>query len=192
MAVGLRRGVLVAWCAVGAALGAGSAWGEVAAAPYAEYRVKAEFLERFTHFIEWPAEGLPPEDQPFVIGVLGTDGMTPHLENLARTRRIKGRLVVVQQLRSAEEVLRCQVVWIARSEAERLDSILARTTGRPILTVADTASFSRHGVHITVTPVGSRLGFLINVGEAARSGLSFSAHLLRLGAIVETRIDARE
>ena len=36
-----------------------------------EYRVKAEFIERFTHFIEWPPTAFAGPDAPFVLCVVG-------------------------------------------------------------------------------------------------------------------------
>ena len=38
-----------------------------------EYQVKAVFVYNFTRFVEWPSQTFTAPDEPFVIGVLGSD-----------------------------------------------------------------------------------------------------------------------
>jgi hypothetical protein len=38
-----------------------------------EHQVKAEFMERFTRFIDWPEESFPTPDAPFVFCTVGAD-----------------------------------------------------------------------------------------------------------------------
>jgi len=150
-----------------------------------EHRVKAELVERFCRFIDWPERSLGGAERPFVIGILGTDEVGPVLEEVVRTRRIQGRPVEVRWLATPAGVQDCHVVWIARCSPDGLTAVLARTRGRPILTVADTPGFARAGVLINLVRKGNRVGFEINAAAAKASGLVFSSNLLRLSTIVD-------
>jgi hypothetical protein len=162
----------------------------VAAEPIPVPALKAEMVERFTHFVDWPDDGLPAPDAPFVMCIFGgstrRDPVATALEALARGRRIKERAVAVRYLAGANEAVKCQLVWVSGSETERLDALLAYTRWQPILTVADTNAFTLRGVTIVLRPTGKRIGFAINLDEANRSGLHISSRLLQLGTIVVT------
>lgn len=149
-----------------------------------EPAVKAEFIDRFTSFIEWPAETFPTDDSPFVIGVTGDHPVAAHLRRMAEERTIKGRQILIRKLNSLDDLDGCHVVFIAgRTEAE-LSDILARTSTKPILTIADTPGFAQRGVLINLYRERKRVRFEINRDAAKRSGLKLSAKLLKLAKIV--------
>jgi hypothetical protein len=146
-----------------------------------EYRVKAEFIERFTHFIDWPPAAFASADAPFVICVVGATPLTPYLQDLAARRRIKDRAVEVRHVAPSDDLLGCHLVFLAADERRNLPGILARVAGRPIVTVADTAGFGRAGVliNLELDPDG-RVGFEISSSGAKRSPLTVKAQLLKL------------
>ncbi len=137
-------------------------------------------MERFTRFIDWPEESLPAAEGPFVIGVVGETPFAADLQEMARTRKIKGRRVAVRTI-GAAEIERCQVVWVPERAGDQLERILARARGKAVLTVADTPGFAEAGVLINLKRSDRRLRFEINVDEAEKSPLGFRAKLLRLG-----------
>jgi hypothetical protein len=148
-----------------------------------EYQVKAEFIERFTRFIEWPRGA---SSGPFVIGVLGTDPFRGHLDKMASGRKIKGRPIEIRRFRDLAEVDSCHVVFISSSERGRLPAILGRTGAHPILTVADTSGFASSGVLVNFYTSGDTVRFEMNELAIERSGLRVSAKLLKLARLVET------
>lgn len=150
-----------------------------------EYEAKAEFLERFTRFVEWPPASTAEAARPFVIGIAGKDPFGAVIDRMATSRRIQGRDVRVQRLTDPAAAARCDLVFIAASEARRLESILAVTASRPILTVGDTPGFAAAGVVINLVSEDDRIGFEVNEGAAARSGLRLSARLLKLAHLVD-------
>ena len=149
-----------------------------------EYQVKAEFIERFTRFIEWPrgASG----SGPFIIGVLGTDPFRGFLDTRATGRKIKGRPIEIRRFRDLAAVDSCHVVFISSSERGRLAEVLARTASRPILTVADSNGFASSGVLVNFYTSGDTVRFEMNESAIERSGLRVSAKLLKLARLVET------
>ncbi|QSQ24467.1 YfiR family protein [Pyxidicoccus parkwayensis] len=149
-----------------------------------EAELKAEFLERFTRFIDWPDTEFESPESPFSLCLLGHTPLEPYLAQMARTRRIKGHAIQVRLLGGPSEVGGCELVWIPPEAAGSLDKLLAHTSGKAILTVGDTEGLAARGAHINLKREGTRLTFDINMAQAKRSGLRFSSQLLQLGHLV--------
>lgn len=154
------------------------------AAEVTEYQLKAEFIERFTRFIEWPDESVASRE-PFVIGIVGRDPFGEFLTSLAEKRTIKNRRVVVRHLDRDDELGSCDVLFVSSSEKEALAEILRATASKPVLTVGDTRGYAEAGVVINFYPDGDNVRFEINERAAKASGLDIQAKLLKLARIVE-------
>jgi len=146
--------------------------------------VEAELVERFTEFIDWPADRLTDADGPFVLGLLGRNEVGPAIEKLAHERLFKNHRVEVRRLEGPDGAEACHAIWIGGSAEPQLAAVLARTSGKPILTLGDTEGFAQRGVLINLRRDSSRISFEINLDEARKSGLKFSSRLLALGKIV--------
>lgn len=156
-----------------------------AEAPPVEYQLKAELLERFTSFIDWPANSAVSDPSvPFMIGIVGHNPFGSYLDRFSQTT-IKGKKVQVIEVSNLEDIDRCQVVFVARSEEKNLADILFKTTGKPILTVADTDGFARKGVLINFYQYDDYIRFEVNQAAVDKSGLKFSSRLLKLARFVE-------
>lgn len=151
---------------------------------YDEAKVKAEFVERFCRFVEWPEGAFPSPEAPFVLAVLGGGGVAEHLEAVARQRPVKGRRLEVRRVRQVDQAAGAHLLWISADAIDDLDVVLGRTHGRPVLTVADTPGAAERGVLINLRRDGPYVRFDINLAEVQGSGLHFSSKLLRLGTIV--------
>ncbi len=154
-----------------------------------EYQLKAEFLERFTRFIEWPADSRVNDPAtPFVIAIIGRNPFGAHLDSLSSSRKIKGKTVVVRLLASPELAGDCDLLFIAAGEHGRLREILAHTAGKPILTVGDGDEYALSGVLFNFADTGDTGGMIaFEISETAvkKSGLTVSSRLLRLARHVE-------
>lgn len=157
----------------------------VAASDDVEYPVKAEFLERFTHFVKWPAASFASAHSTFVVCVMGTNPFGGYLANLVATRRLQGRPAELRSVSDPTKLDGCHLVFIAASERDHLESIIKHTYGRPILTVGDTEGFARAGVLINLYIDDDNVRFEINVAAVNDSGLKFSSKLYKLARLVE-------
>lgn len=151
-----------------------------------EYKLKAELVERFTRFIEWPAatDKTPAKSQPFTICLFGASPFHSALEEMSANRKIKERPVVVTVLESPERVDRCQVLFVPNARKDDLEKILVHTVARPILTVGDTEGFAERGVLVNFYTFENAVRFEINDSAARKSGLEISSRLLKLARIV--------
>ena len=150
-----------------------------------EYQMKAVFLDKFTHFVRWPATSVVADTSvPFVVGVIGDSPFGSTLEKIYAERRIKDKAVDIRYLTDLDEISKCNLLFIAHSAADRLSGIVAQTRHKPILTVSDTEGFAVRGVLINLYRHEGKVKFEINERAVHDSGLTFSYLLLNLARIV--------
>ena len=146
-----------------------------------EYRIKAEFLERFTRFIEWPADSTVSDTRiPFHVCVIGKNPFGVYLEEMAEDVKIRSKYAEVLEIENTDRVGACDLLFIPSSESERLQEILEKTADQPILTVGDSQGFSKRGVLINFLKKGNRIQFEVNSAAAKKSRLRFSSRLMAL------------
>lgn len=161
--------------------------GPQAAAPSAtEHQVKAVFVFNFAHFVTWPAESLRDPQSPFVIGVLGSDPVAAELEEAVRGEDVHEHPLQVRRFRDVSEISDSHILYIDRSQQQRLSEVLEKLRGSDTLTVSDLEGASRRGVMIQFATRQNRIRLLINVESARSAGLTISSNLLRPAEIVRT------
>ncbi len=150
-----------------------------------EYQLKAEFMERFTRFIEWPATSAVNDGQtPFAICVAGDDPFGPFLRNLAASRRIKSKPIAVRLVSASSSFEGCHMLFIAASERDHAADVIRRAANRPILTVGDAGGLGKTGVMINFYEAADKVRFEINPRSAEKSGLRISSKLLKVARVV--------
>lgn len=147
-------------------------------------QVEAVFLFNFSQFVEWPPNSFRNDHAPLVIGVLGADPFGATLDEVVRDEIVKGHALVVQRFRRVEDVADCQILFVSRSEHDRLQQILRGLQGRSILTVSDLDEFARAGGMIRFVMMENRVRLRINVEAAQAAGLTISSKLLQSARIV--------
>jgi hypothetical protein len=152
--------------------------GALAAQTAPEYDVKAAFLYNFTKFVDWPASAFP-DTNSLKLCLLGEDPFGRSLQAVAG-EQVGSRKLTVTRTDSLAKAGGCQVLFISRSERERLPQILAMVKESPVLTVGDTKGFVDQGVIVNFILEGSKVRFEINTDAADRAGLKVSSKLLQL------------
>ena len=111
-----------------------------------ESAIKAQFFERFTRFIDWPESALA-KGAPFVVCLVGGNQLATEIERRMARTTVKGVPTQVRRLPAAQapDPGGCHAVYISPATRPQLPALLARTRGRPILTVADTEGFASAG-----------------------------------------------
>ena len=172
------------WTVVSVLLLAGGLESPAQAAPPPEYQLKAVFLFNFAEFVDWPPQAFPEAQTPLVIGVLGEDPFGGYLDETVRGEKVKGRPLTVQRYRQVHEIKTCHLLFISRSEANRVEQIVAGLKDRNILTVADAEGFARRGVMIRFVTEKNKIRLRINLEAAKAAHLTISSKLLRPADIV--------
>jgi len=145
-----------------------------------EYQKKAAFLCKFAKFVEWPSHKFTQPDSPLIIGVVGADPFGGLLEEAAQDSRINDRTVTVRHVESMEELRKCHIIFVCRSETERLGPILSEVRGDNVLTVGETEKFTSRGGMINFVMVGADVRFQINDAAARHAGIKIRSQLQQL------------
>lgn len=145
-----------------------------------EYDVKAAFLFNFVKFVEWPPTAFAGDRAPLTICVYGEDPFGRTLDALVVGERAGERGLLVRRPDSLAALEGCHILFVCRSEKDRLGEVLEQVQGTPVLTVGDTDGFLRAGGVINFILEGSKVRFLIDQAAAERNGLRISSKLMRL------------
>ena len=154
------------------------------ATPSAEYQVKAVFLFHFAQFVEWPATAFPTAKSPLIIGILGDDPFGSYIDDVVKNEAITGHEIILKRYARAEDARGCHILFISRSEADRLTGIVSALATSPTLTASDADDFSQRGGMVRFATEGGKIKLRINVNAAKSRGLSISSKILRAATIV--------
>ena len=144
-----------------------------------EFQIKAAFLYNFITYTEWPVE----TGSDLNLCVYGDDPFGELLDAV-QGRAVGTRELSVHSIDELDRVQDCQVVFIAGSGRDDLQSVLGTTNGRPVLTVADTPGAIHRGVMLNMKMRDGRVTFEANLGAARINGLRISSKLLQLATEV--------
>jgi hypothetical protein len=180
---GKALGPFLAACWLGVFSLAGAARAEVAAS---EYDVKAAFLFNFTKFVEWPPAAFADEHSPLKLCVLGENPFGKALRVLMEDE-VGGRKLTFVHLETVNNLETCHVLYVSRSERDRLPQVLAGLHGAPVLTVGDAPGFIDQGGMINFILEGSKVRFDVNQEAAEQAGIKISSRLLALAKHVKGR-----
>lgn len=150
-----------------------------------ESLVKAGYIEKFTHFIEWP-ESFNKNDSTdtFTIAVVGENTFGKALEELLSKVKIKDKPVRIIYISSVDEIHNSMILFISGSEKNILEKILNYTTGKPILTISDSKGFGLKGVIINMFSEGNYIRYEVNRSTLEKSGLKINSLLLNHAVII--------
>ncbi len=154
-----------------------------------EYQLKAVFLFNFAQFVDWPpsaAQDSQPPQPPLLIGILGDDPFGTFLDETVRGERVGARPIQVRHYRRIADIEECNILFISRSENERVPDILSVFKNRPVLTVSDADDFASQGGIIEFFTDKSRIRLRINLDAADAAKLTISSKLLRVAEVVRT------
>jgi hypothetical protein len=151
-----------------------------------EYLVKGAFLYNFAKFVGWPEEALQDDPIHIILCVFGKDPFGGALASV-KGKRVKDRKVVIKHCATLDELKKCHILFISRSEEQNLSEILAKVKNWNTLTVSDMEGFTQSGGVINFVTVEKKIRFEINLDAAERTGLKISSKLLRLAKIVKDK-----
>ena len=147
-----------------------------------EFQLKAVFIYNFVNFVEWPAATFDHPTDPFVIGVAGRNVFGSSLNEAIAGETYRGRPIEVRYIETADQARDCHIVYIEKT-CGIFDQVLASTTEKAILTIADTDDFMQKGGVIRFYLERNQLRMEINQQAANDHGLLISGKLLRLASV---------
>lgn len=165
-----------------AALAAGSAQAQPAAPT--EDVVKAAYLSKLRHYVEWPARAAPPANARIVIGILGADEVANNLAQMPAVRDPSRGTLAVRRLRNGDPLDGIHILYLGDDYVERAAPMIAQAAARSILVVTGSGDALARGSVINFRLIDERVRFEISLDSADRAGLKLSSQLLALAASV--------
>ncbi len=170
--------------------------------PIPEPQLKAQFIERFIHFVEWPEPLHPPSSKEknethttddkhtkhvFHVCVYGETPVTEHLQKLVENKQWKGLQAKLDQITELRSIQQCHVLLISSSEENSLSEIIESVNEAPVLTISEIPHSAEAGVMISFYRKGKYLRFEVNLRSLRKSKLKMSSKLLQYARLVEER-----
>jgi len=146
-----------------------------------EYALKAAFVYNFTKFIDWNASNNGDE---FIIGVMGYSPILKYLADIAQTKSVNGKKIVIKQYYKPDEIKFCHVLFIPEQTSYPLNTILSKVS-KGTLTISEEDGFAALGTALNFVLINNKLKFEANMKAVDAAGLKASSDLLRLAIIVD-------
>jgi hypothetical protein len=144
-----------------------------------EQAIKTAFVFNLTKYVEWPQA----RDQ-IVIGFVGDGTMGESLRSVLEGKSSDARTIRVVLYPSDEDLLRCDVIYLAPSSEKKFHLELEKVRNKAILTVGDADWFAREGGMVGMVRDRGQIHLQINLQAAQTAGLKISSRLLNLAEIV--------
>ncbi|WP_164518193.1 YfiR family protein [Pseudoalteromonas rubra] len=144
-----------------------------------ENELKAAFLYRFSQFSKWP----PPPPDKLSFCVVGNPELYQAINALLQEQQVDESTEVIE-LPDNEQAAQCDILFLSQQNRQQTQYWLEDLAQSPVLVVADTSEGFRQGAMIGLIADANNLSFRVNLTDAKRRGLNFSAHLLKLATEV--------
>jgi len=151
-----------------------------------EYQVKAAYLYNLAKFVEWPEGMFNSPTAPMVFCIMGEDPFGNAFE-AAKDRTISNRSIQIKRFASVKDMTPCHVLFISRSEKEKLPDILRELGAAPLLLVGDMEEFAQRGGMINLALRKETVTLEINIDALNRAGIKVTSRLLNAAHIVREK-----
>ncbi len=147
-----------------------------------EYTLKAIWLEKFTHFIEWPENNDTPY---FSIGIFNQDPFNGKLESIYSNYFVENRPVKIKHIYDLDSIGLVDILFIPGNNDKYLFQIIKVAKENSVLLISDTKGYAEQGVHINFYTLNNQIRFEINESAIHNSGFFVSFRLLNIAKIVQ-------
>ncbi len=145
-----------------------------------KYQVYADYVYLFAKNTIYP---LDKDSGDFVIGVIGKENLYVAIQNIAFTKKLNGRSIVVKQFSDIKHVQNCHILFIDSERNSDLKSATAFSKKVHALLVSENVHEDRHGVTINFVNNEQGIQFELNSEAAKQQHLRINNDLCRLATV---------
>ena len=150
--------------------------------------VKAAILGKLVSFVEWPENSAVADSSgPFIIGIVGENGLGVALEKVYAKETISGKEVEIRVVDDTAEYRECHLLYVAPMMKDNLSDIVDFAHDMPILTVSDTDGFGESGILVNLYLENNKVRFEINDWALKNTPLTLSHHLMKASRLVTNK-----
>jgi hypothetical protein len=175
------------WAVLLAVLAAAASHVQAQRVEATEASVKAAFLFKFAAYVDWPPNSFPTPEAPFAIGVVANEDVANELAKVVAGRQISGHPVTVKRVRDGESFRGLHMVFVGRSAADRLSTLIRAAQLPALLIVTESERGLEAGSAINFVVADDRVGFEVSLDAAERNGLRISSRMLSVARRVLQR-----
>jgi hypothetical protein len=147
-----------------------------------DYKAYTLFIYNFMKYVEWPENSNKGD---FIICTIGDSPINKELQELAATKKLKGRTIVFRKCSTPEEASNSHLVFLPSSKSALVKVFREQTKGKPVLIVAEREGLARKGAGISfVTLDEDELKFDINKKDIEQHQLKVANSLVNLGIAI--------
>ena len=151
----------------------------VASAQPLEYDVKAAYIFNLVNAAEWPPEAFRDGAMPFRVCVVDPSPFGDALKEAFHNERVLGHPVVLAAIRTPEEVAGCHVLFLTGG-ADVTGRLQSAASQAPVLTIGESATFTKRGGIITFVREGGRIRLDVNQRAADGVGVKLSSKIMQV------------
>lgn len=140
-------------------------------------QLQAELLLNFIEHVSWP-ETPDNSAAPKSICIMEDNPVIPYFYSLLRDDPKKN--IIIVRKHENDYVEDCAVLFVNEYYEGYLDRLLAKVSGKPILTFSNIKNFARKGGIAQFTLRNNRVEFILNVRQLKTSRLQISDEILSI------------
>lgn len=145
-------------------------------------RLYSLLIVNFAKGIQWPVHS---NESSFVIGVLEYPPLAAELNNAIPALKRNDKKVEIKEYANAEEIERCQILFIPAYKAKLMPYILNKLKAASTLIVTNKPDMAKNGSGINFTLANGKLQYEINCRSIEQRGMKVSSKLKGMGIVVE-------
>ncbi len=147
-----------------------------------EYHLKAAFLRYVAKFVEWP-----PESMTAGTINLCVLGLVPSFEalNSINGKVVNDKTIAISKISEVNEAKgKCQILFITKTEEEKVKTIVNALESLPILLFGDMEHFAEQGGDMNFYILNNRLAIMINPPSVEKAHLKISDRMLKVVTVI--------
>ncbi len=143
-----------------------------------EDKVKAAFLYKFCHYIEWPETAFSGTNSPIVIAVVDAEDIARELEQVSVGREIGGRALKIESYTPNHLPQRAHLLFVSRKASQQQSDWTQDYKNKPVMLVSDSPNGLVMGSGINFQVDGGRVRFDISLSTIRAQQLRVGSPLL--------------
>jgi hypothetical protein len=140
------------------------------------YRIQSLFLYNFTKHVKWENEG-----STFTIGIYGNTGAFNEIKDILGEKMVWGKKMNVIQLNSPEEISKCHIAYMPKSNKKKVTDFIAGTGNHNNTLLVTEDDMVGDGAAISFVYEEQKMNFKISKDKIEQAGLKVSSSLMSIG-----------
>lgn len=141
----------------------------------------AIFMLSFARGIQWPESSYGT----FTIGVLAYPPLVAELNQVFNSTKLGNRKVEIREYTSADEIDKCQMLFIPAFKTRSFENILTKVGTQPTLIFTNKVDMAKKGAGVNFVFAEGKLKYEINCKTIEKRGMKIPANIKGLGILVE-------